>query len=139
MKNAILGIFVISILSLSSPAFADGGWHKVLSCDGGAVHIDNMFQETRLFQGMTAQVVIDDPNIVRYFVTTGAIPNNPPNELLIRAFGYNGNLDQNQKVLSFKTEEGGTVTYNESESTLFVSLGSYRHGANWYFHNCINQ
>jgi hypothetical protein len=70
--NAVLGTSLL-LTGLSANAQTPNPWHTVLVCDGGAAVVDNRdaFENHGLggySPDIEAQVVIRDPQIVRYFI-----------------------------------------------------------------------
>jgi len=143
MKNVLMGLFGIYLMVLGVNAQADeSNFHKVLSCDNGAVVIDNgVFNNSnRLVQNelsRISQVVIRNSQIVKYFNEAGV------GEIRDFATTMNGqwiSRSNSQKemntVRSFNTP-AVSVQYDGSGLRVIARQLDSNETVNWYFRNCI--
>ena len=174
MKNVMVGLLGIYALMIGSSARADNfSWHPVLICESSlegrpTVEVDNRsyYSNNRLSQGellTEAQVVIRNPQVVRYFNNEG-----------VGTITYNPNGMRGWDVTVAKIQDGQWIATGESEtgnspmrsfkganSQLNFPTGNNfyyyftvsfdgsglsvtakkdsQHTANWYFHNCVAQ
>jgi len=133
--SKILNLCALGLSLLGGPAFADqfadGNWHSILVCDGGAAVVDNESAIGRGGAGAGAQIVVRDPNIIRYFNESGAVQSAYGATEWI---GFSFLTMQNPgTLLSFQLNTGGSVRFDGSGLQLNLN------GANWYFRSCIRQ
>jgi len=145
----LLSIFLIIFTSLSAMAFS---WNKVLTCDGGAAVVD-----VNDFQRNSVQVVIRDPNVVRYIQSKYYANEFPQSsEVILSGLNardvYNGSDFQYISLVSFgkmmweayRENQGLKVRFYRTISDTNSDCPNYvpckpdyqAEVANWYFNSC---
>lgn len=133
--SKMISLFSIGLILIGSTAFAnqfnDRQWHSVLVCDGGAVVVDNKLVVGRGGAGAEAQIVVRDPNIIRYFNESGAIHSAYG---AIEWIGFSfPMMAQAGTLLDFQLNTGGSVRFDGTGLKLNLD------GANWYFRSCTRK
>lgn len=150
MKKAIIRVGICLLLTGNS-AFANGDWHTVLSCDGGAAVIDNRNTLTvgrDQLPATTAQIVIRNPQIVQYFSNSLAMENGYSdgyriiNDQWISSLVPQVTYPAGSVVTSFTIRGiyGSQAQIKYDGTGLSVNVvNDHNQSANWFFRNCVRR